>query len=104
MLVAVLPKPKNTELVEPVVNGPSYNTRDVPELVAVGTGVAVGVLVAVGVFVGVGVFVVVGGFVGVGVSVPYPYCALTGSVTVNVETIQIVSTSVKTRMYVRFNT
>ena len=58
MLVAVLPKPKNNELVAPVVNGPSYSTRVVPELVAVGTGVAVGV------------FVVVGGFVGVGVLVP----------------------------------
>jgi len=41
-------------LVAPDVKGPSYNTRFVPELVAVGTGV--GVLVLVG-------LVVVGGLV-----------------------------------------
>jgi hypothetical protein len=54
MSVAVLPKPKSIVLVAPDVKGPSYNTRFVPELVAVGTGV--GVLVLVG-------LVVVGGLV-----------------------------------------
>jgi len=41
MSVAVLPKPNSVVLVAPVVNGPSYRTRFVPELVAVGRGVLV---------------------------------------------------------------
>ena len=47
--VAVLPKPKIVELVAPVVKGPSYKTKEVPELVADGRGiVAAGVVVVAG--------------------------------------------------------
>jgi hypothetical protein len=52
MSVAVSPKPKSIELVAPDVKGPSYSTRFVPELVAVGSGVGVGELVALGGVVG----------------------------------------------------
>jgi hypothetical protein len=48
--VAVLPKPKIVDPAAPVVKGPSYMTKDVPELVADGRGllVAAGVAVAAG--------------------------------------------------------